>query len=161
MSNWEIDDDTLMKYVENMEVNIGDISNDATNDVIDFVPETQFDFVPETQFVDISESSTSRRSGKGIQVEDPKPEEDVVVERNLNKRKELRIGEHPPPRTCYCGYHCEVVVCRNKKNAGRRFYGCTWFQNAQLQPHLFQHCNFFEWVDPPLCRRGVEYALKM
>ncbi|KAG5524081.1 hypothetical protein RHGRI_030922 [Rhododendron griersonianum] len=37
------------------------------------------------------------------------------------------------------------------KNPGRRFLGCVNYKKNN-------GCNFFVWVDPPTCERGLEYA---
>ncbi|KAI8535461.1 hypothetical protein RHMOL_Rhmol10G0176200 [Rhododendron molle] len=37
------------------------------------------------------------------------------------------------------------------KNPGRKFLGCVKYKKSD-------GCNFFIWVDPPTCERGLEYA---
>ncbi|XP_058185832.1 uncharacterized protein LOC131303059 [Rhododendron vialii] len=39
---------------------------------------------------------------------------------------------------------------KTNANPGRRFLGCVNYEEENA-------CNFFIWVDPPPCRRGLEY----
>ena len=49
---------------------------------------------------------------------------------------------------CYCGLLSPVVTAWTKHNSGRWFHGCSRFRGSG--------CGFFEWIDPPLTKRGVE-----
>lgn len=69
--------------------------------------------------------------------------------------------EQPSYPACYCGIECEVVVCRTKKNAGRRFDGCNAYNYHRINPDQVGCCSYFDWLDPPICPRRVENALKV
>ena len=53
------------------------------------------------------------------------------------------------PVHCYCGYAVEVVVQAEGNNIGRRIQRCPAFPNG---------CNYTEWIDQPLCPRGIAYC---
>ncbi|KAK9049677.1 hypothetical protein SSX86_031354 [Deinandra increscens subsp. villosa] len=48
---------------------------------------------------------------------------------------------------CYCGHQTTIRTSWTDANPGRRFYSCAQKESS---------CNFFLWVDPPMCRRAVE-----
>ncbi|KAI8553249.1 hypothetical protein RHMOL_Rhmol05G0001100 [Rhododendron molle] len=52
---------------------------------------------------------------------------------------------------CECGRRAVMRPSLTVKNPGRRFLGCKNWKKRN-------GCNFFEWVDPETCPRGLEYA---
>ncbi|XP_058217634.1 uncharacterized protein At4g04775-like [Rhododendron vialii] len=52
---------------------------------------------------------------------------------------------------CECGRRAVMRPSLTVKNPGRRFLGCINYKKRN-------GCNFFEWVDPETCPRGLEYA---
>ena len=135
-----------MKYCEEVESEFDKMCVE-----VDFVSETQYDALDKS-------SNHERRTVKSV------GREDAVGERSGKQicfDNELVDRVHRQWPKCHCGVVCEVVVCRNSKNAGRRFYGCALFNDHKIQPNAVDTCNFFEWIDPLMCRRGVEYSLEM
>ena len=61
---------------------------------------------------------------------------------------------------CRCGEESVVVVSKSKKNAGHRFFGCAAYQDHTVFPDEIDCCYFKQWTDPPMCERGVQYALE-
>ncbi|KAL8551141.1 hypothetical protein ACS0TY_000284 [Phlomoides rotata] len=53
------------------------------------------------------------------------------------------------PVTCRCKNEAIVVTSWKNGNCGRRFHGCQLYPNDG-------YCNFFKWIDPPMCDRAVE-----
>ncbi|KAL9151138.1 hypothetical protein ABFS82_11G033700 [Erythranthe guttata] len=51
---------------------------------------------------------------------------------------------------CYCGKFSKVQYAFTENNAGRRFLGCCNYQ--------VNYCDFFEWVDPPMCDRARSFT---
>ncbi|KAG5522558.1 hypothetical protein RHGRI_034645 [Rhododendron griersonianum] len=52
---------------------------------------------------------------------------------------------------CGCGRRVVMRTSLTTKNLGRRFLGCINYKQKN-------GCNFFVWIDPETCPRGVEYA---
>ncbi|KAG5540676.1 hypothetical protein RHGRI_020789 [Rhododendron griersonianum] len=52
---------------------------------------------------------------------------------------------------CECGRRVVMRTSLTVKNPGRRFLGCINYKKEN-------DCNFFVWVDPETCPRGLEYA---
>ncbi|KAI8538805.1 hypothetical protein RHMOL_Rhmol02G0154800 [Rhododendron molle] len=52
---------------------------------------------------------------------------------------------------CDCGEKAPWRTSKINSYPGRRFLGCV---NSEEE----NACNFFIWVDPPTCRRGLEYG---
>ncbi|KAI8560889.1 hypothetical protein RHMOL_Rhmol04G0291100 [Rhododendron molle] len=52
---------------------------------------------------------------------------------------------------CKCGRRAVMRPSLTVKNPRRRFLGCKNWKKRN-------GCNFFEWVDPETCPRGLEYA---
>ena len=146
MDNWEIDDESLVKYFEEVESEFDKISVE-----VDFVPETQHDSLDKS----INHERPSVFDNESV------GREDAGGQRSGKQICFDYESVDRVHRKCHCGVDCEVVVCRNRKNAGRRFYGCSLFNDHKIQPDCVDTCNFFEWIDPPMCRRGVEYSLEM
>ena len=69
----------------------------------------------------------------------------------------LPSGAYP---ICCCGDESVVVVAKTEKNAGRRFFGCPAFEDHRYYPNDIHCCNFMQWIDPPMCQRGLQYALE-
>ncbi|XP_058216861.1 uncharacterized protein LOC131327742 [Rhododendron vialii] len=57
--------------------------------------------------------------------------------------------QHNGDERCDCGRKAVMRPSLIVKNSGRRFLGCVKKNNG---------CNFFVWVDPQTCKRGLEYA---
>ena len=53
------------------------------------------------------------------------------------------------PVLCYCGHVVEVMVRAEGDNIGRRMQQCRFYPNG---------CSYTEWIDEPLCPRGIVYA---
>ncbi|KAB1215754.1 hypothetical protein CJ030_MR4G020416 [Morella rubra] len=64
---------------------------------------------------------------------------------------------------CYCGIEAKMRTSWTEKNPGRRFFGCLRY-GLVMGPRC---CEFFEWVDPPKCKRssqvipGLKRKIKM
>ncbi|KAI8552016.1 hypothetical protein RHMOL_Rhmol06G0232400 [Rhododendron molle] len=52
---------------------------------------------------------------------------------------------------CGCGRRVVMRTSLTTKNPGRRFLGCINYKQRN-------GCNFFVWIDPKTCSRGLEYA---
>ena len=80
----------------------------------------------------------------------------------VNRGRALAIGEPVPRKICYCRSVCCVVVNRNRSvSTGRMLYKCARYDMSLLYPNTLRVCKYTEWVDPPMCRIGHEYALEM
>ncbi|GER50502.1 GRF zinc finger containing protein [Striga asiatica] len=49
-------------------------------------------------------------------------------------------------RTCRCGGRTVIRTTWKDANPGRRFQSCLNYENGS--------CDFFDWYDPPMCRRS-------
>ncbi|KAK4427600.1 hypothetical protein Salat_1528900 [Sesamum alatum] len=47
---------------------------------------------------------------------------------------------------CYCGRRIVLRTSWTEVNPGRRFHSCREYKRGG--------CNFFDWEDPPMCRRA-------
>ncbi|GER40470.1 GRF zinc finger containing protein [Striga asiatica] len=54
-------------------------------------------------------------------------------------------------RYCYCGERSVIRTSWTSENPGRRFRSCIEYE-GEGNPE----CDFFSWVDPPMCRRSTE-----
>ena len=158
INDWEIDDETLMKHFDELEEKIGVASSSHIDFDVDHVPETQFEPVPRK-----FHSGSSTLHGRLCEVVSAEmPSHQHRVGGNLLTPihpvgPSVPRGQRSYP-TCYCGVMCVVVVCRKEKNAGRRFFGCSSYNEHRLNPREYDCCNYFKWIDQPLCERGLEYA---
>ncbi|KAG5541348.1 hypothetical protein RHGRI_021249 [Rhododendron griersonianum] len=59
--------------------------------------------------------------------------------------------QHNGDERCNCGRKAVMRPSLTVKNPGRRFLGCVNYKKDN-------GCNFFVWVDPETCERGLEYA---
>ncbi|KAB1227145.1 hypothetical protein CJ030_MR1G027736 [Morella rubra] len=48
---------------------------------------------------------------------------------------------------CYCGVTTYMKTSYTEHNFGRRFYSCPNYK-------IKRACEFFAWVDPPMCEHG-------
>lgn len=162
MEDWEIDDQTMMKIYDDYERNKG------ADGEVDFVPETQVEDLPTVDATETNEEVETElvcATQANVVLENPQP-----VQKSMHSRLMTVLAHQNPDRSsssimgrsvlCYCGVECNVVVSKSQRNAGRRFYGCKAYIDAQTHQGLHS-CKFFEWLDPPLTDRGVQYALEM
>ncbi|GER30819.1 GRF zinc finger containing protein, partial [Striga asiatica] len=54
-------------------------------------------------------------------------------------------------RYCYCGERPVIRTSWTSDNLGCRFRSCIEYEGEENPG-----CNFFSWVDPPMCRRSTE-----
>ncbi|KAI8544491.1 hypothetical protein RHMOL_Rhmol08G0301100 [Rhododendron molle] len=84
--------------------------------------------------------------------------------------------QHNGDERCNCGRTAVMRTSLTVKNPGRRFLGCLNYKVNYLNVFLSYNfsfsnkmrsnysvqkrngCNFFIWVDPQTCERGLEYA---
>ncbi|KAI8532787.1 hypothetical protein RHMOL_Rhmol11G0241600 [Rhododendron molle] len=59
--------------------------------------------------------------------------------------------QHNGDERCGCGRKAVMRTSLTVKNPGRRFLGCLNYKKKN-------GCNFFVWLDPQTCERGLEYA---
>ncbi|CAA0839873.1 zinc knuckle (CCHC-type) family protein [Striga hermonthica] len=53
---------------------------------------------------------------------------------------------------CYCGRRAVIRTSWTNENPGRRFHAC-------LKKEEGGGCVFFDWYDPPMCRRAKSLIL--
>ncbi|PWA46103.1 zinc finger, GRF-type [Artemisia annua] len=46
---------------------------------------------------------------------------------------------------CFCGNQAAIRTSWTNNNPGQRFWSC---------PQIDSHCDFFSWLDPPMCARS-------
>ena len=128
---------------------------------------TDVEFVPETQFEPIRQKFHSGTSSLNTRlrevVANQRPGKQISFEGKVLSPcnpvgPTLPSGAYP---VCRCGDECVVVVAKTETNAGRRFYGCASYEDHMMNHGEVGCCKFMKWIDPPLCARGVEYALEM
>ena len=61
---------------------------------------------------------------------------------------------------CLCGQESVVAVAQTEKDAGRRFFCCDAYEGHKVFPDEIECCYFKQWIDPPMCERGRQYALE-
>ena len=166
MDDWEIDDQTMMEIYDDYE------RNKVADDEVEFVPETQVEDLPTVGATETNEETNEEveselvcATRENVVLENPQP-----VQQSMHTRL-MTVLAHQKPNTssstisgrsvlCYCGVECNIVVSKSQRNAGRRFYGCKAYIDAQTRQGV-NSCKFFEWFDPPMTKRGVQYALEM
>ncbi|KAI8568403.1 hypothetical protein RHMOL_Rhmol02G0196400 [Rhododendron molle] len=52
---------------------------------------------------------------------------------------------------CECNMRSPLQTSRTDSNPGRRFFGCPKYQTDSA-------CGFFNWYDPPTCKRGMKFG---
>ncbi|KAB1201101.1 hypothetical protein CJ030_MR0G005099 [Morella rubra] len=55
---------------------------------------------------------------------------------------------------CYCGVTTYMKTSYTEHNFGRRFYSCPNYK-------IKHACEFFAWVDPPMCEHGKKVSKRM
>ena len=90
------------------------------------------------------------------EVVEPPYEQHVVRHAYEQPENQVQVVQPPTeqevesyPVCCQCGYGVEVVVRADGENIGRRIQICQFWPNG---------CNYAEWLDDPLCPRGITYA---
>ncbi|KAI8538640.1 hypothetical protein RHMOL_Rhmol09G0119900 [Rhododendron molle] len=61
------------------------------------------------------------------------------------------LSQYDGDERCRCGRRVVMQTSLTVKNSGRRFLGCSKYKKEN-------GCNFFVWIDPETCPRGLEYA---
>ncbi|KAI8524730.1 hypothetical protein RHMOL_Rhmol13G0171500 [Rhododendron molle] len=61
------------------------------------------------------------------------------------------LSQYDGDERCRCGRRVVMQTSLTVKNPGRRFLGCINYKKEN-------GCNFFVWIDPQTCPRGLEYA---
>ncbi|KAI8555370.1 hypothetical protein RHMOL_Rhmol05G0169700 [Rhododendron molle] len=61
------------------------------------------------------------------------------------------LSQYDGNERCRCGRRVVMQTSLTVKNPGRRFLGCINYKKQN-------GCNFFVWIDPETCPRGLEYA---
>ncbi|KAG5515271.1 hypothetical protein RHGRI_036345 [Rhododendron griersonianum] len=61
------------------------------------------------------------------------------------------FSQYDGDERCRCGRRVMMQTSLTVKNPERRFLGCTKYKEKN-------GCNFFVWIDPETCPRGLEYA---
>ncbi|XP_058179307.1 uncharacterized protein At4g04775-like [Rhododendron vialii] len=61
------------------------------------------------------------------------------------------LSQYDGDERCRCGWRVVMQTSLTVKNPGRRFLGCRKYKKEN-------GCNFFVWIDPETCPRGLEYA---
>ncbi|KAG5562741.1 hypothetical protein RHGRI_005464 [Rhododendron griersonianum] len=61
------------------------------------------------------------------------------------------FSQYDGDERCRCGRRVVMQTSLTVKNPGRRFLGCTKYKEKN-------GCNFFVWINPETCPRGLEYA---
>ncbi|KAH7858458.1 hypothetical protein Vadar_024084 [Vaccinium darrowii] len=56
-----------------------------------------------------------------------------------------------PHENCFCGERSPLRTSYTEENPGRRFLGCINYKTSRK-------CKHFEWVDPPMCVRGMDFG---
>ncbi|CAA0807089.1 Unknown protein [Striga hermonthica] len=104
---------------------------------------------------------TRKKSGQfSIFVRDPSPKIDLTrtlasetknpnphfPQIDLTKKSENSyVSDH---RFCYCDQRAVIQTSWTTENPGRRFRSCIGSERGR--------CDFFSWVDPPICKRAKE-----
>jgi len=160
MDDWEIDDETMAKCLDDFEAQRNDDNEkQPVNNDVEYVPETQFDPIPDTE-----QSVTSSLNARlRAIVANQRPGKEICVDGNIIGPLHpigptLSPGAYP---VCHCGDECVVVVAKTEKNAGRRFFGCSSYEEQLYNSNEGGYCNYMQWIDPPMCARGLQYALEM
>ncbi|KAI8554914.1 hypothetical protein RHMOL_Rhmol05G0133900 [Rhododendron molle] len=61
------------------------------------------------------------------------------------------LSQYDGDERCRCGRRVVMRTSLTVKNPRRRFLGCINYKEKN-------ECNFFVWIDPEICPRGLEYA---
>ncbi|KAG5544643.1 hypothetical protein RHGRI_017172 [Rhododendron griersonianum] len=72
----------------------------------------------------------------------------------MSSSSSTNYSQYRGEETCKCGRRAVMRTSLTVKNPERRFLGCINYKKHN-------DCNFFVWVDPETCPRGLEYARRM